>query len=310
MAHDHVIEVVATDFGVFPQVVPLNPMLAADGTLLKLTVHVNWHPPGDAAERLRAAEERLAAAAPSLGLHQCRGPHQYRLFQEGRAATDGAAFEPALALAHLFEHVIIDAVAYVTEAPRVSGLTGERGDVRLTFDVFVECPDRVVAEVTTRLCRSWVEEVLSGASLDGGVRRTLDLARRLYRQRPAAVDAAATARTLGVAVEDAEDGLLGLVHAGFAREEPTTLNLSGGRRFRCLAAAAPAGLLDAGGPPALACLLDGRRFAAFAVTDGTAQGVSPSGLFFGIAGPSAKVAGATTGNMPTIRSSNVWRRAR
>ena len=184
MAHDHVLEVVATDFGVFPSVVPLNPMLAVGGTLLKLTVHVNWHP-GDAAERLRAAEQRLAAAAPSLELHQCRGPHQYRLFQEGRAAPGGGAFEPALALAHLFEHVIIDAVAYVTEAPRVSGLTGERGDVRLTFDVFVECPDRVVAEVATRLCRSWGEEVLSGESLDGAVRRPPELARGGDRERPA-----------------------------------------------------------------------------------------------------------------------------
>jgi hypothetical protein len=238
MADRHVIQVVATQFGSFPEITPLNPMLAAGGTLLKLTVRVDWHP-GDAVRRLRDAEHRLAAAAPSLGLHQCRGPHQYRLFQEGQAVPDGAAFEPALALAHLFEHVIIDAVAYVTEAPRVSGLTGERGDVRLTFDVFVECPDRVVAKVATQLCRSWVEEVLSGESLDGGVRRTLELARRLYRERPAAVDAAAAAHTLGLPVEDTEETLVTLVHAGFAREEPTTLNLSGGRRFRCLAQAGP-----------------------------------------------------------------------
>lgn len=245
MPDSHVIDVVATDFGTFPTVARLNPMVHEGNTLLKLTIHVDWQP-GDAAQRLRDVEHQLTAAAPSLGLHQCRGPHRYRLFQDGQGAARDATrnapadepFEPGLALAHLFEHVIIDAVAYVTEAPRVSGLTGERGDVQLTFDVFVECPDRVVAEVATNLSRAWVELVLGGESLDGHIRRTLDVARRLYRQRPAAVDAGSTARQLGYPKELVEEAFVTLVHAGFAREDLAALNLSGGRLFRCLAQAA------------------------------------------------------------------------
>lgn len=242
MTDGHVIEVLGSDFGVYPAIAGLNPMLDAEATLLKLTVRVGWQP-GDAADRLRELEHRLAAASPSLGLHQCRGPHQYRLFQESSASAAGSLegtaderpFEPGLALAHLFEHVIIDAVAYVTEAPRVSGLTGERGDVQLTFDVFVECPDRVVADVIPRLSRAWLEEVLDGETLNGAIRHTLELARRLYQQRPSAVDAGAVARAVGLPPDEAESILVALVHAGFAREEMTALNLSGGRRFRCLA---------------------------------------------------------------------------
>lgn len=251
MADRHIIEVLGSDFGVYPAIAGLNPMLDAEATVLKLTVQVDWHP-GDAAERLREVEHRLTAAAPSLGRHQCRGPHQYRLFQPGQEGATGSLggtaedspFEPGLALAHLLEHVIIDAVAYVTEAPRVSGLTGERGDVRLTFDVFVECPDRVVADAVLRLSRRWVEGVLGGEVLNGGMGRTLELARRLYQSRPAALDARAASLALGQTLPDTEAALLALVQAGFAREEVATLNLSGGRLFRCLAGGLAGSLAD------------------------------------------------------------------
>ncbi len=249
MTPRQVIDVVGSDFGVFPAVARLNPMLAESSPLMKLTVRVDWRP-DDPAHELRDLERALAAAAPSLGSHQCRGPHQYRLFQvderavgeSGDGGTEAGAaaepFEPGLALAHLFEHVIIDAVAYVTEAPRVSGLTGERAgsDVEVKFDVFVECPDRVVAEGTSYLARTWVEELLAGDALDGEPRRTLELARWLYHHRPTALDAVGAARQLRAPISAVEASLIALVRAGFAHEEPTSVNLSGARQFRCLAA--------------------------------------------------------------------------
>ncbi len=243
MTPRHVIDVIGSDFGVFPAIARLNPMLTESSPLLKLTVRVHWSP-DDPASELRDLERQLAAAAPSLGNHQCRGPHQYRLFQEDQGASssrdggieqeDAVELEPGLALAHLYEHVIIDAVAYVTEAPRVSGLTGERagGDTEITFDVFVECPDRVVADGAAHLARAWVELLLAGGHLDGGPRRALELARRLYRHRSVTLDAGAAARDLHQPLPEVEATLISLVRAGFALEEHAAFNLSGARRFR------------------------------------------------------------------------------
>lgn len=224
------ITVVATDYGRHPAVLGLNPTFEPDARTIKLTLTIDWRP-HDAAAALNHVEGELLAASPSFRMHQCRGPHQYRVFLEAQRRP-AAVPEAALALAHLIEHVMIDAIAFVTGAPRISGVTGARADADDTFDVFVECPSRAVAHLAGRVGTAWIESLVTGRPVNGQPLDTLHVARLLYAYRPAAVDAGLTARTLGHDRDRAQRTLAGLRASGFAEELPATLNFSGYPLYR------------------------------------------------------------------------------
>jgi hypothetical protein len=179
--------VLSETYGRFPEVLPLNPDIAPDSRLLKTRLEIAWRA-GDAVERLRSLEERLELVSPSFRRHGCGGDAPYRLFAARRPleAVPPAGrppVEPALALAHLIEHVMIDTVSYVTQAASIAGVTGALFDPPGQYDVFVESPDGEVALLARRLSCEWVEAALVGEDLDAELAASREEARELFRRR-------------------------------------------------------------------------------------------------------------------------------
>jgi hypothetical protein len=218
--------VLALDVARRPEALPLNPMFRDGARSLKLVVDIAWYPrePGPA---VTALEHALAHLAPSLRNHQCRGEAAYEAFPaDTRPAPDGS-WEPALALAHLIEHVMIDAIVFVTGAPRVSGVTGAHRGRKRRFDVIVECPSLPLAHLATAVALHWVHVLTRHGSPDGLGRPVLELARWLYRVHPSPADATDAARRLDADVEGTAARLDWLLDVGFARRVDWTINFSG-----------------------------------------------------------------------------------
>lgn len=220
------IQVLASDLGSFLHVLSLNPAFRLEARRLRLTLEINCELV-QAGRTLLDLDEQLLSACPSLRLHQCRGPHEYRLFES--QADDFAAppIEANLALAHLIEHVMIDTVAFVTEAESVSGVTGAYTNSSSRFDVFVECPDESVGALATYVGITWIASLLRGARVNGAARSALGLARYLYQERPRAVDTRRAARELNREPSEIEQDFGWLMASGYAREVPQSMNFSG-----------------------------------------------------------------------------------
>jgi hypothetical protein len=218
--------VLALDVARRPEALPLNPMFRDGTRSLKLVVDIAWYPrdPGPAVADL---ERGLANLAPSLRNHQCRGEAAYEAFPtDTRPAPDGS-WEPALALAHLIEHVMIDAVVFVTGAPCVSGVTGAHRGRRRRFDVIVECPSLPVARLASAVALHWVHVLTRHGSPDGLGRPVLELARWLYRVHPSPADATDAALGVDADARDTAERLAWLRDVGYARTVDWTVNFSG-----------------------------------------------------------------------------------
>jgi hypothetical protein len=175
------IRVLSCRFGPHPESQPLNPRFRPDSSRLQLALDIEWEP-RDAVAALARLEQELAAVCPSLAAHDCGGTGAYRILRAREATAGAPDFEAPLALAHLLEHVLIDAVAAVSGEPRVSGATGARRDAARRFDLFVECPDAALVPPLVRLALAWLAAGLDGGGLDGAGGPVLDVLRRLYRQ--------------------------------------------------------------------------------------------------------------------------------
>ena len=217
------IDAIEAEYGDHPAILPLNGAFRRNAPTIKLTLTVEWRP-DDPTRALAVLESQLAEVSPTLRHHQCRGPHQYRVFEAHGGSTP---VEPALALAHLIEHVMIDSVAYVSRAPRVSGITAGLVGRPGTYDVFVECPDVQVAQLAIAVALSWVETVLRGGTLDMTSRLALEVARILFGQWQGPVRADLAARAMGHPREEIESAFLALERVGFLRREQYTQNFSG-----------------------------------------------------------------------------------
>ncbi len=249
MAGPPSIRLLADDYGQYPGILPLNPSLRPGAPALRARLEIDWDP-RDPYRPIAALEAGLLLLLPSLKLHECRGPAQYhvrRFSVEGEARPTGARadIEAAMVLAHLIEHAMIDAVAFITRERIVSGVTGALRDSSNQFDVFVECPDRRVASLAARLAISWVRTLVGGGRPRRSARPTLELARTLWRARPHALALPRVARDTGRSTEEARDILDELEALRFACREPSTLNFSGIERYRVC----PNGRTDASRAP-------------------------------------------------------------
>ncbi len=226
------IRALSLDVGSHPQARRLNPQFSPEAPLLRLRVEVSWDP-RDASTTLFGLEGRLARLSPTLARHQCRGHHDYRILRTLARDTGGPPrlgrdFEPSLALAHVLEHLIIDAVSFLTGAPIVSGATGALRGVPHRYDVFVECPDPALARLVVALPLSWLSSLAAGGSLDGEGWTTLVVARHLYLRRHAGpCDPVALSRRLMRSPGEVEAALRWLERNGFACRVGYTMNFSG-----------------------------------------------------------------------------------
>lgn len=231
MGRESLIQIQDSDLGSHPEALALNDSFRSDVPILKLSVEIDWEPE-DSRGALSALEARLVKFCPSLREHQCRGEAQYHILRsingEGRQVeSPETPTEAALALAHLFEHVLIDTIAFITDAATVSGATGALKGSRNRFDLFLEAPDALAARFTVGLARSWVSDLVAGQSLNGEGRMTLELARYLYNTRPDAVEASGVARGLGRDRSAVREGLGWLERRGLARRIGYSMNFSG-----------------------------------------------------------------------------------
>ena len=141
MGREPLIYVREADLGSHPEAFSLNASFRKDLPILKLRVEVEWEPQSSDAA-LTSLEAGLLEVCPSLRDHQCRGDETYHVLRsvdgkQGRDEEAGRAIEAPLVLTHLFEHVVIDAISFITDEPVISGATAAlRGSLN-EFDVFV-----------------------------------------------------------------------------------------------------------------------------------------------------------------------------
>ena len=219
------------DLGFHPEAHALNASFRRDVPILKLSVEVNWEP-GESLAALAALEARLVKLCPSLREHQCRGQEEYHVLRStdgrGRQRKESkTTIETALALAHLYEHVMIDTIAFITDEPIVSGATAALKGSLTRFDIFVESPDAVAARLTVGLATKWMSALVAGESPDGEGPTTLALIRYLYRAQPKVVGVDEIAREIGLVSSTVGEGLDWLERNGLTRRISYTMNLSG-----------------------------------------------------------------------------------
>lgn len=219
------------DLGSHPEALALNTSFRRDTPILKLCVEINWEPT-EPAVAVASLEARLVKLCPSLREHECRGQEEYHILSSGdergpRFAESRRTVEAPLALAHLYEHVMIDTIAFITAVPLVSGATGALKDARNRFDIFVESPDAVAARLTVGLATSWFGALVTGRSLNGEGRVALDLARHFYRNQSGALEVGGIARALGRESREVGEGLSCLERNGLTNRVGYTVNLSG-----------------------------------------------------------------------------------
>jgi hypothetical protein len=217
------IRVVASDFGLHPQVLTLNPRFRPDVPRIRLDVEIAWKG-RDPHGALASFEDALVSVCPTLREHECRGHPEYRILtrRSGRSRKRSRSAEPfdmPLALAHLLEHLMIDAIAWVTGETLISGATGARRDSPQRFDIFVECPDPVIASFAVQLSHSWMNTLLRGKLLDGTGRPTLQLAQTLYQGRPGPLAVADLAARIDRHPRELSHALQWLEENGFVRRE-------------------------------------------------------------------------------------------
>jgi hypothetical protein len=214
------IRVASSDIGPHPEILGLNPSFRAAVPILKLELDVSWRP-GKPMRALADLEDRLAELSPSLRRHQCRAEHRYLLLR-GRDADQGGGAEPyeaGLALSHLFEHVLIDSVAFLTDEARVSGVTGAHRRSTRRFDVFVECSDPKVGPVVVALAMEWVGALVASRTPEGGGRTALEVARELYHRRPKAFGLAELSKFLGREPQHLTEALVWMRRRGLILED-------------------------------------------------------------------------------------------
>jgi hypothetical protein len=233
MERDALICIEGTNLGLHPEAHGLNASFRRDVPILKLSVEINWEP-RESLAAVAGLEARLLKLCPSLRKHQCRGQEEYHVLRsldgngrQRQLPETGITIEAALALAHLYEHVLIDTMAFITDSPVVSGATGALNGTTNRFDIFVESPDAVVARLTVGLATGWIHTLVTGGSPDGEGRMTLELARYLYRFQPKAVHVNDVARGLGRTRERVREGLDWLERQGLARRISYAMNFSG-----------------------------------------------------------------------------------
>ncbi len=230
------IELLHGDVGSHPEIRSLNPRFEKGVPVLKLTLDLEWAP-DEPSRSYEALEARMAELCPTLSHHECRGDGDYEVLAAPRRTGGGngdprGGFEAALALAHLFEHAMIDAVAFVTEARTVSGATGAHAETRRRFDVFVECPAPEIGPAIVHVVLAWIAALSSGTPLNGNGRGLLEVVRRLHRRAERGLGVAATARDLALSPAVVSRFLGGLEEEGVVRRVTHNLNFSGDVFYR------------------------------------------------------------------------------
>jgi hypothetical protein len=207
--------------------------MRADHWTLRVELEIQWEPE-EPVRALSSLEASLLTVLPGLNAHRCGGPPEYHVRTFAARRRDGSAgpvVEPALALAHIIEHVMIDAIAFVTTASSVSGVTGARRGSNRRFDVFVECRDPAVGALARHVGVTWTTAILRDGSMDPSRVRILAAARTLYRRGARVFEADRVADEMGLRGSEASGVIEELEKAGFAARLAFTMNFSGQRYY-------------------------------------------------------------------------------
>jgi hypothetical protein len=242
------IRIIGSEFGRFPEAVRLNSSIRRGATLLRATLDIAW-PETDARDALSMLERLLTAFSTSFRLHECRGPHGYHVFTDGRKVASPAAgtpapaaagarsngFEGSLALAHLIEHVAIDFVCRITGQRRCSGVTGALRFPAGRFHLLLECPDRQSGRLALGLAVSVLMAGLAGRPPGGDERDLMRAARIVFEHPERPLTPPAVARTLDWTAERAGRALESLRDLGYVDSRNWSVNMSGCPEYRLAA---------------------------------------------------------------------------
>ena len=252
MAPPPSIRIIGSEFGRFPEAVRLNSSIRRGATLLRATLDIAWPEP-EARGALSILERLLTGFSPSFRLHECRGPHAYHVFADGRkaASADGGrpataagasgrsnGFEGSLALAHLIEHVAIDFVCRITGQRRCSGVTGALRFPADRYHLMLECPDRLSGRLALGLAVSVLMAGLAGRPPGGAERDLLRAARVVFEHPERPYTPPAVARTLDWTEERAARALEALQDLGYIASRDWNINTSGCPEYRLSTAGA------------------------------------------------------------------------
>jgi hypothetical protein len=243
MSRQPEIAIVAVDFGRFPAASRLNPKIPPESTLLLAILDIRWDAE-DPVAAVHSVEVILDGFSPTFSLHECRGPHAYRVLapetrrrpRETAGKKPGphgtaAPFDPGLALAHLIEHAVIDFQCALTDLSRCSGVTGARQVPHGRFDLMVECPDPRVGRCCLALSVAWLTAAASGHVLGEEELRILATARLVCRNGSAPLTPPEVARRLQIRESEAGRALEALREFGFVVRRSWAMNFSGIREY-------------------------------------------------------------------------------
>jgi hypothetical protein len=212
--HPPHVQIVDAALGEFLPVASLNPSFRPRALKLRLVLEVAWSPPR-AAAALIGLQGRLLELLPTFRRHTCRAPAEYGICSP--AFTAGSRIEAPLALAHTLEHVMIDTIACVTRAPSISGVTAAFPGCDELFDLFVECPDPLLARLATHVALVDVVDLLDADTAPMPLLPLLELARDCYESGSRPIDPLRSARRLGRTDAGIDRDFATLVEIGFLR---------------------------------------------------------------------------------------------
>ena len=235
MIRQPLIRVTKIDCGPYPAAPNFNPKISPTAQLLFVTLEILTLP-SHPIDVLRRLESSLLAISPRFLKHECRGPDAYHVFRGNGHPSDktgkGNGLEPALAIAHLIEHAVIDFQCAITGLKRCSGITAAFRGHRRRFDLMIECPDSRVGRCSLALALAWITESLEGLPSGADQREILDAARLVYERRGQRLTPTEVAAALSWSEARAARALAALQQVGYLQEASWALNLSGIPEYR------------------------------------------------------------------------------
>ena len=135
MGPEVLIQIRSVAHGTHPEARSLNHAFRPDIPVMKLGVDIGWEPTEPAAA-VAALEAQLVEFCPSLQQHQCRGREEYlilRSIHESELQPEHGATSIEPALAHLFAHLMIDTMAFITDESKRGASGASRGKCATDF---------------------------------------------------------------------------------------------------------------------------------------------------------------------------------
>lgn len=149
-------KIIEHDFGIFPEIEPLNQRFIHGRTKQKITIDVI-----SSVDVYRKAfivlEQEVQRLFPALSMHDC-GTNTPGL-QETKGPFN--AFHGVIDVVHIIEHIMIDLMCNLADLKICSGITCHHWQPLNRYDIFVESIDQKMSLFAAYFATSLVREILA-----------------------------------------------------------------------------------------------------------------------------------------------------